>query len=738
MEYRRFLVCSPHLFLSQLQKMVLPKGTTEASVSALIYDPNLYYVSPPIELSIGQTQTLEAMLRTVVPVLTQEEEDKLVARLCRKPNPLHTPEQVRAFCRLDGFTEKSVENAVYFIYRAIPPDKRSEFLSVLSILSTAPGTFALTSHFKKFKDLTQKEREAVLSGWKDSYIPQIRNLYKAVSTISLYTTYAVQKSALHELIGYVPPTEEEIKAKCQEPVRDRLNMLTLDELKKSLHYDAIVIGSGAGGGVIAAELAKSGKNVLVIEKGRYVHEEDMVQREDTTYATMYETGGAFSSFSGSMNVFAGSVFGGGTTINWCACLKLQHFVREEWARQGLTHFTSPKFSRDLDRVFERIGATTQGIKHNAPNQILLDGASKLGYPTADLAQNTGGKAHDCGFCYTGCKAGIKNGTMNTWLQDAAQHNAKFITQTKALRVLTEKGKATGVECLVANKEIVKVYANTVVVSAGSLQSPGILLRSGLKNKNIGKNLRLHPCSIIYGFFDHNIDMHTGSIMTALTNVAENVDGQGYGAKLEVPMTHIPSYSTIQVWRNAASHKELMLKYRQAAPIIVLSRDKDSKSQVRYDANDNMIVEYDLSKHDKTSILEGVLHACKITVAAGARSLVVSMFAMDPFEFADDEESRTDNPRFIKWLAKVKKNGLPRDGGGVFSAHQMSTCRMGISPSRSVTKQTGETWEIKNLYVGDASLFPTASGVNPMVTTEAIALHVADSIILKSQANVAKL
>ncbi|OAD80817.1 GMC oxidoreductase, partial [Phycomyces blakesleeanus NRRL 1555(-)] len=603
-------------------------------------------------------------------------------------------------------------------------EKRSELLAVLSILSTTPGTFALTSHLRQFKNLTQAEREAVFLGWKDSYIPQIRNLYKALVTVSVYTIYAAQESALHNLIGYKIPTKEEEKAKYLDPVPERLKMLTLEELKQSLHYDAIVVGSGAGGGVVAGELAKSGKSVLVIEKGRYIHEEDMIQKEDTGYANMYETGGAFTSLSGSMNIFAGSVFGGGTTVNWSACLKLQHFVREDWARQGLTHFTSPKFSNDLDRVFERIGATAKGINHNGPNQILLDGASKLGYHHADIPQNTGGRAHDCAFCFTGCKAGVKNGTMNTWLRDAADNNARFISQTKVLRVLTEKGKVTGVECLVNNREVVKVYANTVVVSAGSLQTPGVLLRSGLTNKNIGQNLRLHPCSIVYGFFDHNVDMHSGSIMTAVSNVAENVDGEGYGVKLEVPLTHIPSFATIQVWRGAAAHKEAMLKYRQASPIIVITRDKDPNSKVRYDGNDNMIIDYDVSDHDKISIVEGIIHACKITVAAGARSVSVIMFAVEPFEFADDEESRTDNPRFVKWLARVKKNGLPRYGSGIFSAHQMSTCRMGISPSVSVTKPTGETWEIKNLYVADASLFPTASGVNPMVTTEAVALHVA--------------
>lgn len=262
--------------------------------------------------------------------------------------------------------------------------------------------------------------------------------------------------------------------------------------------------------------------------------------------------------------------------------------------------------------------------------------------------------------------------MNSWLRDAYQHGAKFLDRSKVQRVITKDGKAVGVEVVVHYEHKVTIYADKVVVAAGSLQTPGVLQRSGLTNKNIGQHLRIHPCCITFGLFDHDVNCFEGSIMTAVSNVCENVDGEGYGAKIEVPCLHPGSYSTVLPWRGAAAHKELMLKYRRCAPLLILSRDKDSKGVVRYDDKDNLIIDFALSQHDRHSLIQGILRTLKILCAAGARELHTGQFGVLPFKFKPDEESSIDNPRFVKWLERVEKYGLPQDGAGVFCAHQMGT------------------------------------------------------------------
>ncbi|KAI9492683.1 hypothetical protein BDB00DRAFT_420634 [Zychaea mexicana] len=692
-------------------------------------DPNRKLVAPEFDLNEDQLAVFTATMDTFIAKLNDKEVQELTEQLCGQPNSIHTAEEIKEFAQHSNSSLNNWPIVKAFLNRALAADKRQELAMILTLLSLRPGSFLLTGHYQRFQDLTRQEREQVVLKWKNSYIPQLRLLYKMFFSTTCHPTYGARDSGLHRGMQY--PGTGVAEPEDKPAPKERFSLLNYDDLVPQVKFDAIVIGSGAGGGVTASELAKAGKSVLVIDKGKYYHEDDMELLESTGFANMYEYGGFFSSYEGSMNILAGSVFGGGTTVNWSASLKLQHFVREEWARQGLTHFISPKFARDLDRVFERIGASTAGIKHNGANSLLIKGCQELGYHSADLHQNTDGKSHECNFCFTGCKDGIKNGTMNSWLRDAKDHGAKFLDRSKVTRVLIEKGRAVGVEVIVHYDKKVTIRADQVVVAASSLHTPGILQRSGLTNKNIGQNLRLHPCSISFGFFDENVDCFKGSIMTAVSNVAENVDSEGYGAKIEVPCLHPGSYSTVLPWRGAAHHKSLMLRYRKCAPMLILSRDKDSKGVVRSDANGNMVVDFELSNHDRQSILEGIERSLKILCAAGARELHTGQFGVDPFAFQAGEESRVDNPRFVEWLDKVRKYGLPQDGAGIFCAHQMGTCRMGVSPKMSVVKPTGETWEVKNLFVSDASLFPTASGVNPMVTTEALALHVADSIIKQS-------
>jgi choline dehydrogenase-like flavoprotein len=144
--------------------------------------------------------------------------------------------------------------------------------------------------------------------------------------------------------------------------------------------------------------------------------------------------------------------------------------------------------------------------------------------------------------------------------------------------------------------------------------------------------------------------------------------------------------------------------------------------------ENVIVDYNFSASDRQSITAGIDRSLNTLVAAGAREVLTGHFGVEPCSFNDNEESRVDNPRYVAWKQQVINYGFPKEGAGVFSAQQMGSNHTGVSPKTSVTKPIGETWEVKNLFVADASVFPTASGVNPMVTTETIALHIADSII----------
>ncbi|KAG0307662.1 hypothetical protein BGZ99_001383, partial [Dissophora globulifera] len=432
---------------------------------------------------------------------------------------------------------------------------------------------------------------------------------------------------------------------------------------------------------------------------------------------------SLSNTDGTVTVLAGATWGGGTTVNWCASLQLPYFVREEWANMGLPHFTSPAYQRSIDHIVERLGISDKYLEHNRANQLLLEGCHKLGYPTKNIPQNSGNKIHSCGWCGFGCRFGEKQGTMMTFLQDAQNHGAHFMQDTFVDRVLVQKGKAVGVVGY-QNGRKVTVRANRVVASAGSIHTPALLKRSGLKNKHIGQNLHLHPVVYAFGKFDERIDCYQGSIMTALTTVAENTDGNGYGSKIEVPSHHPGLNAAFLKWADPADHKAQMLDLNHIVPLIVLSRDRDGGSvELGKDALPR--IKYNVSKHDVASLDDGLNRSLRILVAAGAKKVWTTQRNVPAFQV--NPQLGYDDPELQKYLADVKKASVVEASTIVGSAHQMGSCRMGSSPKTGAIKPTGETWEVQGLYVADASTFPTASGVNPMLTTYSISHSIAQFI-----------
>jgi GMC oxidoreductase len=198
-------------------------------------------------------------------------------------------------------------------------------------------------------------------------------------------------------------------------------------------------------------------------------------------------------------MIAGSNWGGGGTINWSGSIQTQSYVREEWARdRGLTFFGTQEYQDCLDRVCDRMGVSADHIRHNHSNEVLMEGARKLGYSYKAAPQNTGGKEHFCGHCALGCGSAQKQGPAVSWLPDAAKAGAKFIEGFEVDHVIfkeiagarvavgvkgtwTSRNSMGGVDGPVCEKVTrqVTIKAKRVIVSAGSLWSPIILQKSGL-------------------------------------------------------------------------------------------------------------------------------------------------------------------------------------------------------------------------------------------------------------------
>ena len=276
-----------------------------------------------------------------------------------------------------------------------------------------------------------------------------------------------------------------------------------------IETDVVIVGSGCGAGVCAKNVAEDGHRVIVVERAYHYPPEYLPMSESDAGVHLFQNGGIDSSDDNSMAIVAGSAWGGGGTVNWSASLQTQGYVRKEWSDGGLPFFTSSDYQNSLDRVCSRMGVSTEHIEHNKTNRVLMEGSRKLGYSVKAVPQNTGGAKHYCGYCSLGCASAEKQGPVVSFLPDAEKAGARFIEGFEVDRILFEESKgskvATGINGLWRSRDSnrgvsgndrttreVIIKAKRVIVSCGTLSSPLFLLRSGLKNPQIGQNLHLHP------------------------------------------------------------------------------------------------------------------------------------------------------------------------------------------------------------------------------------------------------
>lgn len=341
-------------------------------------------------------------------------------------------------------------------------------------------------------------REEIVQGWSKSYIPAIRKLFRSLALLTA-RTWVSSSPRLPSLIAFPQvPTH----GKRTHGFDFEFLQFPQGEDAAILETDIVIVGSGCGGGVCAKKLAEAGHSVLVTDKAYHFPSHHFPMDSGDANIHLMESGGAILSDDDSIAIFAGSTWGGGGTVNWSASLQTQAFVRKEWADSDLPFFTSAEFQRSLDRVCQRMGVSTDNIEHNFGNRALLEGSRRLGYSAAEVPQNTAGESHYCGYCTFGCAASVKQGPANSFLPDAARAGAKFLEGFHVEKVLFDDASgpktANGVSGVWTSrdrwtKRNVLVKAKKVIISCGTLQSPLLLLRSGVKNSHVGRNLHLHPC-----------------------------------------------------------------------------------------------------------------------------------------------------------------------------------------------------------------------------------------------------
>jgi choline dehydrogenase-like flavoprotein len=298
----------------------------------------------------------------------------------------------------------------------------------------------------------------------------------------------------------------------------------------------------------------------------------------------------------------------------------------------------------------------------------------------------------------------------------------MLVHAAAEKIIFEKGRAVGVTATVAEaaKNIripVTIRAQAVVVACGAIHSPALLLRSGLRNPALGKNLHLHPATALWGEFEQEVRPWTGTMQAVYSDQFAR-QREGYGVKFETAPVHPSLFAVAAPWRSGTQFWRLMEKYSRVSVVGLLTRDRDGGS-ISINRQGLPVVDYRISKFDQQHVRAALHGAAQVLAAAGAKEIFSSQMRWVNY--------RPRHDLFDEFVRRMDAAGYGNHQTLYFTFHQMGSCRMGGNRKTSVIDENNEGHDARALFVTDASAFPSASGVNPMLTIMAIAHRAAQYI-----------
>lgn len=614
-----------------------------------------------------------------------------------------------------------VASRVWQIIQANPNGTlRADFEQMLSLLSTGIGGLILAGKWKPFTHHAAAQAEPILLRMANSRNALRRRVFQSLKRLVMLVAYGDTMDGtpnpLWKEIGYpgAPNPNPVHETRTWQPLA-----LTGDQ---NLRADYIIIGSGAGGSVVAAALAERGFEVLVLEKGYDCPAGESGLDELDGMQRYFLNQGVLATQDLGITILAGSAVGGGTTVNWTTCMRAPAYVFEEWQSQHqLSEWGCSLFERLYSEVEREMGITNDTDPPNRPNALLEAGCEAMGMKPGRTMRNVAGCKQRCGHCTFGCPYGAKRSTPLTYLAHASQHGMRLLPRANVRQIISEDrvaGYYTGVDgqtySLTAQAE------RAIVLAAGALETPALLMRS-FRIPQAGRNLCLHPTAVVFGHYKEPVDPWQGAPQSVYCDDSLNVDGQGYGVLLETPVLYPGLGASALPWEGRGMHWERMKRMRSAAAFLAIARDCHA-GRVRLGGDDESILDYHLDRKTGEHLLKGMRMLLSLHFEAGA--IEAWTIHQPPLRFTREMlagrrgETIDLPPPFFDYGT----NRLP-----LYSAHQMGTCRASGSRAMGVTDPTGKVWDKSNLYIADAGLFPTALGVNPMLTIMAAAKWVASHI-----------
>ncbi|HZO05826.1 MAG TPA: GMC family oxidoreductase N-terminal domain-containing protein [Solirubrobacterales bacterium] len=470
--------------------------------------------------------------------------------------------------------------------------------------------------------------------------------------------------------------------------------------------DVVIVGSGAGGAVAATSLAEAGLDVLVLEAGGHYNRENYPSDHLEAISTLYRDAGlTIAEGRPPIPVPVAKVVGGTTVINSGTCFRAPEPILDDWrTRFGI------EWAHDLEADFAEAEEMLH-VKQLDPNrmgrngQLAMEGAQALGVSAAPIFRNAG-NCVQCSSCPFGCEIDAKRGMHVSYLPRAVAAGARVRAGVDVRRVLTEGGRAVGVEAS-ANGQPYTVRARRAVIAAGgALGTPELLQRSGLGGHHVGRNLHIHPACWVGARYEEEVRGWDGVMQSFYVDQWEH-------EKILLEATFTPlAFGGAWLLGAGAEHQRRMLDFAHVGSIGVHLCDS-SAGRVGLGAEGSLRASYKLTNDDARRIAFGIARAAEVHFAAGASEVypnIARAQVLKPGDLANFEATR------------FKPSELRLE-----AFHPMGTARIAADPNDGACDLRGAVHGVRDLYVADGSLFPTSVGVNPMMTIIAFAKQVARGV-----------
>jgi len=649
-----------------------------------------------------------------------------------------------------------------------------DFLNILPTFTrnvpTRQGVFGR----RQFRYFNADDANGYLLYLRGSNIQALRNIFsgaKFIGTMPLYTNERV----VWKMMNYPGPwlldpskpdadraraTSFDMAAETDSNIADlRRRVVSHDKLRTDLeaarvvggpHHlvletDILVVGSGAGGSFMAAELAaRTHQRVLILEKGDFIEPTEFLQRERVMMPRIIDTEFSVTQVFGvqiptaSTAVAVGKLVGGSATINHALAFEPPRPVIRDWHDQLGVEFSYDDLVPHLEyiRKLLRIAPVPES-QISGSNLALRRGAQKLGMPHHGVPQRNVHQCFGCGFCDLGCRYNRKLTPLNMVLPLAARHGAQVVANCRVDEILLEQlpydgrdgrsHRVTGVLATLTDsrgngQDLLEVRARRVVLAAGPFRSSRILLRSAVPSLRaskdadvaVGKRFSTHATIEFFGDFDEPLYPSAATPPMGYFVKKYDVDDQltadpaihHVRYALEGLLNHPLAYAQLFPYDSAENHQAMMKRLNQTMTLAVMFRDRPVGRIVEGG------FEYQLAEEDRAGWLDALHTGARIMFAAGARRVFFNSRRTLILNSPDQIES------------VLTRELVAQERLQITSGHPMGGCALGGDPRRDVVDSRGRSYDIDGLYIADASILPTSLGVNPCYTVYALARYIA--------------